>query len=288
MLELIKKIFSSNNFLPHVHCYLGNATVIKLHLISDLLIALAYYSIPIILLYFIRKRQDIPFRGIFFMFGAFILACGTTHFMEMWTLWYPTYWLSGLIKACTAILSVTTAIVLIPTTPKALTLRSPQELEKINQELEKQILQRKLTEEKLTQSQFELEKRVEERTQELTREIVERKRFENALENKTKELARSNKELEHFAYITSHDLQEPIYVISGFSDTLKEQFGERIDQEGLFLLDRIQNATHRMDQLIKDLLEFARVSTQKKPFEEIDLNSILQEIISLLEIKIKE
>ncbi len=295
MFEFIKKVFVSSDFLPHAHCYLGNTAVIRLHVISDLFITLAYYSIPIILIYFIRKRQDIPFRGLFFMFGAFILACGTTHLMEIWTLWFPAYWLSGVIKACTAILSVTTALILIPTTPKALALRSPSELEAANQELEKQILKRTLIEQELQKTQEELEKRVNERTlelfqanQELKKEISERKKFELALEFKTQELERSNKELEHFAYITSHDLQEPLYVISGFTDTLKEQCGSKLDKEGLFLLGRIQKASHRMELLIRDVLQFARVNIQQKPFEEVDLNSVIQEIIAELDLRIKD
>jgi hypothetical protein len=70
---------------------------------SDALIAIAYYSIPITLVYFVRKRDDLPFNWIFLLFGAFIVACGTTHIMEIWTLWHPTYWLSGFIKAITAL-----------------------------------------------------------------------------------------------------------------------------------------------------------------------------------------
>ncbi|WP_235602724.1 histidine kinase [Nodularia spumigena] len=57
------------------------------------------------LVYFVRKRQDVPFSGIFLMFSAFIVACGRTHLMDVWTRWYPTYWLSGLIKAITAFVS---------------------------------------------------------------------------------------------------------------------------------------------------------------------------------------
>ncbi|MEB3150245.1 MAG: hybrid sensor histidine kinase/response regulator, partial [Sphaerospermopsis sp.] len=110
MREFWVNFFSSGNFIPHGHCYLWQTNLVWLHIISDSLIALAYYSIPITLFYFVRKRQDLPFNWIFLLFAAFIIACGTTHLMEIWTLWYPVYWVSGSLKAITAFVSVFTAI----------------------------------------------------------------------------------------------------------------------------------------------------------------------------------
>src|SRR4028119_63611 len=101
---------TENPFIPHGHCYLWKPWLVGLHIISDSLIALAYYSIPLTLLYFVRKREDLPFNGIFLLFVAFILACGTTHIMEVWTLWHPNYWISGFIKAITAAISAYTAV----------------------------------------------------------------------------------------------------------------------------------------------------------------------------------
>jgi hypothetical protein len=97
--DLFKNLFTSELFIPHGHCYLWKPELVGLHIVSDSLIALAYYSIPITLVYFVRKRHDVPFHWIFWLFGTFIVACGTTHLMEIWTLWHPTYWLSGSIKA---------------------------------------------------------------------------------------------------------------------------------------------------------------------------------------------
>ncbi|MCX7593387.1 MAG: histidine kinase, partial [Fischerella sp.] len=87
-------------------------------------------------LYFVHKRKDVPFKSIFLLFGAFIIACGTTHLMAIWTLWYPTYWLSGSIKAITAIVSVYTAIVLVELVPTALRIPSTAQLEAANQKLQ--------------------------------------------------------------------------------------------------------------------------------------------------------
>jgi PAS domain S-box-containing protein len=127
--------------------------LVWLHIISDSLIALAYYSIPVMLVYFVRKRRDVPFDWIFLMFGSFIVACGTTHVMEVWTLWHPTYWLSGLIKAITAIISLYTAIELVSLIPQALVLPSPAALEMANDQLAKEVAERKRTEEILRESE---------------------------------------------------------------------------------------------------------------------------------------
>jgi len=70
-----------------------------LHVISDGLIALSYYGIPLILFYFIRKHRELPFNRIFWMFGTFILACGTTHLIEIWNIWHAHYLIAGIGKA---------------------------------------------------------------------------------------------------------------------------------------------------------------------------------------------
>ncbi|MBD2494422.1 PAS domain S-box protein [Nostoc sp. FACHB-280] len=105
------------------------------------------------LVYFVRKRKDLPFDWIFLMFGAFIIACGTTHVMDVLTLWYPTYWLSGLIKAITALISITTSVQLVPLIPQALALPSHAQLEAANSQLATEIAERKRTEEVLRESE---------------------------------------------------------------------------------------------------------------------------------------
>lgn len=151
--EMGQNLFNSIGFIPHGHCYLWKPELVALHVLSDGLIALAYYCIALTLLYFVRQRQDLPFRGIFLLFSAFILACGTTHWMEIWTLWHPSYWLSGTIKAATALVSTITAVQLVPVLPLALSLRSSQELERLNQELEREVKVRQQTEATLRESE---------------------------------------------------------------------------------------------------------------------------------------
>src|SRR5450631_4280099 len=107
-MDFLQRLFSTQEFMPHGVCYLWNPGLIWLHVISDALIALAYYSIPLTLLYFVRKRKDLAFDWMFLCFAVFIVACGTTHAMEVFNIWHPTYWISGVIKAITAFVSVVT------------------------------------------------------------------------------------------------------------------------------------------------------------------------------------
>ncbi|OKH38777.1 hypothetical protein NIES2119_09320 [[Phormidium ambiguum] IAM M-71] len=151
MQEIFKSLLFSDNFVPHGHCYLWNPGLVWLHILSDGLIALAYYSIPMMLAYFVYKRDDLPFKSIFFLFGAFIITCGTTHILEVWTLWHPDYWLSGSVKAVTALVSLYTALELWPLIPKALALPSPVQLEVANQKLAAEITEKKQAEAALKQ-----------------------------------------------------------------------------------------------------------------------------------------
>jgi PAS domain S-box-containing protein len=150
-------------------CYLWQPGILGLHVVSDFLIMLAYFSIPFTLVYFVRKRTDLRFIWIFVCFAIFIVACGASHFMEIWTIWFPTYWLSGGIKAITALASVPTAILLIKLVPLALRLPSPAALEAANATLLSEAAERKRAEVKIQQINDSLEARVIERTAQLQR-----------------------------------------------------------------------------------------------------------------------
>jgi len=134
MLEFLQKIFQAD-FLPHGTCYLWQPGVLWLNVISDLTISLAYYAIPVLLVWFLRKRNDLQFSWILLAFAAFILACGTTHLMAVWTVWHATYRLDGAVKAVTALASVATAALLAPMLPALVHLPHPMELAAMNREL---------------------------------------------------------------------------------------------------------------------------------------------------------
>ncbi|MBW4569555.1 MAG: response regulator [Tolypothrix carrinoi HA7290-LM1] len=203
MSELWTNFFTSSPFIPHGHCYLWKTNLVGLHLLSDAFIALAYFSIPITLFSFVRQRRDLPFDWIFLLFAAFIVACGTTHLMQIWTLWYPTYWLSGAIKAVTAMVSVFTALQLVPLVPQALALPSPAQLEQANQQLQIQIKERLRVELELRKYQDNLEQLVAQRTNELIQtnaqlqqEIVERQHTEAALRQSQETIRQQLTEIE--------------------------------------------------------------------------------------------
>lgn len=113
----------ADDFLPHGVCYLWDRSLLAVHAVSDLLIGLSYVTISATLAFLVyRARRDIPFQSMFLAFGAFIVACGATHFMELWTLWEPRYWLAAGVKVITAAASLATALVLPPLVPRALAL----------------------------------------------------------------------------------------------------------------------------------------------------------------------
>jgi len=150
-MNLLSEWLSSNGLMPHGFCYQWKPALIWLHSVSDALIALAYFSIPIALIHLVRKRRDIPFSWMFVCFGVFIAACGATHLMDVWTLWIPSYWFSGGVKVITALASIPTAVSLVRLVPQALSLPSPEAMRAANEELIRQDAVLKKSEERFRQ-----------------------------------------------------------------------------------------------------------------------------------------
>ncbi len=148
-MDVIKHIISENGFMPHGQCFMWQPAILWLHVISDSLISLSYYSIPFALFYFVKKRTDFQYRWIMVLFGSFILLCGTTHLIDIWTIWHSDYWLAGFLKGLTAIVSVITALLIWFLLPKLLALPSPTQLLMSNQKLQAIIAQQNITETEL-------------------------------------------------------------------------------------------------------------------------------------------
>ena len=104
----------------------------------------------------------------------------------------------------------------------------------------------------------------------------------------SQELRRSNRELEDFAFVASHDLQEPLRKIRAFGDRLQTSFADNLDEKGVDYINRMRNAAERMSDLINDLLNFSRITTRGKDFAEVDLNQTLATILDDLEIATSE
>jgi PAS domain S-box-containing protein len=181
MTSFLSWLLSPQDYMPHGMCFLWQPELIALHVASDSLIALAYYSIPVALIYFVMKRTDLAFPAIFVLTGLFILACGTTHAMSVWTLWFPDYRVDGGIKAVTALLSIGTAIAIWKVMPLALALPSTGQLERANKLLGQEITQRQRAEAALREMNTELERRVAARTADLQEEVVRRRNTEATL-----------------------------------------------------------------------------------------------------------
>jgi PAS domain S-box-containing protein len=149
----LQLLFASGNFHAHGFGDMWNSGLVWLNLISDVVIAAAYFTIPVILVWFIRKRRDLPFGWMFALFGAFIVACGMTHVMEVWNLWHAQYWLAGAIKGVTAAASIATAILLVRLAPEALNLPGLDEWMNANAALQKEVQERRDIELKLRTSE---------------------------------------------------------------------------------------------------------------------------------------
>ncbi|RYX81605.1 PAS domain S-box protein [bacterium] len=406
-MDFFQKLFSSSDFIPRAQC--GNWTVglIRLHNLSDFFIWTAYLAIPLVLVIFAYdRRRDLPFRQLFWLFGLFIFACGTTHLMDIILFYNPMYRLSGLIKLVTAAASWGTVIALCYVTPQLLKMRSPSDFEQeiaqrreveaslhneIAQRLEieaalkeaiekhqqtEQVLQLEVAQRQRMEAEWarifdlspdklcvvgfdgffkrvnpmwvislgythtelmsrpvydfvypddldrtlkELEKArgggntesfenrfickdgsykwlswrtkvvpEEELIYGAARDTTERKTAELLLQSTLLQLERSNRELQDFASIASHDLQEPLRAIQAFSERLQTKHKESLNEEGSDYLSRINKAASRMRSLIQDLLAYSRVTTRMQPFASVNLNTTIKNVMNDLIVRVEE
>ena len=148
-MEFLNALLGRGDYLPHGYCFTWTPGLLWSMVGADGIIALAYFSIPVALMSFVRKGGHATTNVVLWLFIAFIFACGTTHLMDIWTIWQPDYALQALTKIVTAAISLVTAIALWPLIPHALKIPSAGRLQSVIGELEAQVKQRRGVEEQL-------------------------------------------------------------------------------------------------------------------------------------------
>jgi signal transduction histidine kinase/CheY-like chemotaxis protein len=230
-------------YTPRQVCMYHETPVIALHVVSDLLIALAYYSIPFALAYFVSHRRDLRYSWIIWMFVAFILACGTTHLIGVIDIWRPWYKIDGIVKLITAIASVGTAVALWPLIPKALALPSAAMLEQRVRERTEELRHANLS--------LRTEIVARERMEEEREQLLEKERTARS------EAERANRLKDEFLATVSHELRTPLNAILGWAQLL--QRGKPIDTEAAEGLEIIERNARAQAHLIQDLLDMSRI-----------------------------
>lgn len=259
-------ILSTHGFMPHGMCYLWEPSILWTHVVSDAVIAAAYFSIPAALAIFSTRRPDLVYRPVMWLFVAFILLCGLTHLVSIWTVWNPHYQVEGLLKAATAAVSLATAAVLWPLLPRALALPSTEQLQRSNAALQAESGRRDDAEARLMAATGQLEHRVIQRT---------------------RDLQRANAALRQFAATAAHDLQAPLRHVQIFSQLIEQEEAGRLSEDGLKYLSKVREGAARAQTLIGVLQEYAQLVNRPPQTEPIALAAAISSAVSALEDEIE-
>ena len=254
MMAFFERLLNTSMYSPHGICLLWEPELIWLHVVSDAVIALAYFSIPFALAIFVSKRRDVEFGWLFWAFAIFIMACGITHVMSIYTLWVPIYGIEGITKALTAIASIVTAAVLWPLLPKLLAIPSPSQLQQAYAALEREGRQRRGVE-----------------------EMLQKFRDVEATESQV----RQAQKMEAIGQLTggvAHDFNNILTVITGTIEILTDELKDRPQLASIARM--IDSAATRGADLTQHLLAFAR----RQPLQprSVDINALIVDSARLL------
>lgn len=258
MLQFIRDLLSTDSLSPHGICLTWRPELIWTHVVADAIIALSYFSIPVVLVVIVLRRPDLDFGWLFWCFSAFILACGTTHLFSIWTLWRPDYGAEALIKGATAAASIATAVALWPLLPIALRIPSPQQLRKANKQLERRIAER------------------DEALDALRRAMEEKSRAEDML--------RQSQKMEvvgQLASGVSHDFNNLLTAITMNLARAARELETGDADKAMTSVNRATDATQRAGRLTGQLLAFAR--RQALNPSRVDVNTVISGMSDLLE-----
>ncbi|MFM1874789.1 MAG: hypothetical protein RL266_526 [Bacteroidota bacterium] len=262
--DFLRQLLNSEAFMPRWVCGEWSELHGWMYIISDLVIFFAYMAIPVAMFIFVRKRwNDVPFKAVFWLFIAFISLCGTTHLIDAIIFYVPLYRFNALVLLITAVVSMVTVVAIASVLPEALAYKSPLELERI----------------------------VDQKTDELTSRIVE-------LNKLTERVSRKKEQLEHFAYITSHNLRAPATNLHALTEMLEttddpveiERINEKIRSSADVLLSTINDVshvvTHSSPQLDAETMSFEKVINEVLEDHASELEALEHGID--LDLKVKE
>jgi len=248
----------AGSLLPHGYCFTWNPGLLWTHVASDSLIGAAYVSIPVTLIHLVRKRTDLPFNWIVVLFAVFIVSCGATHWVEVWTVWHPDYWLSANVKVVTAVASLLTAAALVGLIPRILAIPSVAQLSAARDALEVEVGNRRRAEASLLDERAELERRVLERTEQLSRATAQAQAAHAAAEE-------ANKLKDRFLAKVSHELRTPLQSTLTWAQVLKQSVRDPVQASQA--ADRVMHNARSQARLIDDLLDLSRVLSGKLRLE---------------------
>jgi signal transduction histidine kinase/ActR/RegA family two-component response regulator len=239
MLALLVDLFDTSGFPPRWHCGTWSAEMGWLHILSDVAVFGAYTAIPVVLAYFVLRKPDVPFPKIFWLFVAFIFACGFGHLLEAIIFWEPVYRLAGAVKLTTAVVSWATVLALVYVVPQALHLPG---LAKLNDELRGEVDERRRVEAALRTSEGQLA------------QLLESERSARG------DAERANRIKDEFLSTVSHELRTPLHAILGYAQLLMHGAADGEQREGLAVIERNAKA---QAQIIDDLLDTSRILSGK-------------------------
>lgn len=269
---------ADQGFLPHGYCFQWSPELLGLMVGADGVTAAAYFSIPMALLVFVKRRKDLKFNWIFLLFSAFIFLCGSTHAVEILTVWSPAYWLQAYVKALTAGVSLITAVGLWWLMPRALRLPSTAMLESMVERLGREVEERRAAEAKLEQLGQQLEARVQERNRQLELETAERMRLQDA--DHARVLAEeASRAKSKFLSRMSHELRTPLNAVLGFSQLLGGEAAGALNAKQREWLRNIETSGWHLLKLVDDVLDLAGIESgvQRIAAEPVHLQTALLE-----------
>jgi len=252
MIEFFQKLFDVTDFPPRWNCGNWSEGLGWLHVMSDTAISASYFALPVTLALFIRRRKDVPFTGLFWLFSAAIVACGITHAIEVLIFWHPVYRVSGLMKFAAAIASIVAVLVAIRVMPLAIRLPS---LAATNERLRN--------------------------------EIEGRRRIEARLVQAERQALSASKAKSEFLANVSHEIRTPMSAILGYCDVLLGHLHDPDNRNCVMIMKR--NGDYLLE-LINDILDLSRIEAGHVETELVNvaLPPLLADLQTLMQVRADE